>query len=152
MPPDGPIWNPHSVSTIDLWTFIIATSSYGETVTVLAMGKDGFGVSTDQFQKLDRQLQSRGVTLALVIGHDGQSQRSSNASLLGWTRSNMKDKYYQEFDFATLVRYLRGLPNLQEQRYINLARELHDKKAKRLQLGIAQSAFASVNDRGRNSA
>lgn len=71
MPPDGPIWNPYSVSTIDLWTFMIATSSYGETVTILAMGKDGFGVSKDQFTKLDRQLQRRGVKLKLVIGHDG---------------------------------------------------------------------------------
>lgn len=63
----------------------------------------------------------------------------------------MKDKWYQEFDFATLVRYLRGLPNVQEQRYVNFTQELHDKAAKRVQLGISQSAFASVNDRGRNS-
>ena len=89
MPPDGPIWNSYSVSTIDLWTFIVATSSYGETVTILTMGKDGFGVNKDRFKKLDRQV---------------QAQRNSSASLLGWTRSNMKDKYYQEFDFATLVR------------------------------------------------
>lgn len=152
MPPDGPIWNPHSVSTIDLWTFIIATSSYGETIAVLAMGKDGFGVNKYQFIKLDRQLQRRGNKLKLVIGHDGQSQQKSNASLLGWTGSTTKDKWYQEFDLATLVRHLRGLPNAQEQRYVNFAQELHDKAAKRAQLGISQSAFASVNDRGRNSA
>ena len=53
MPPDGPIWDPHSVSTVDLWTFIVVTSSYGGTVTILAMGKDGFGVNKDQFRKLD---------------------------------------------------------------------------------------------------
>ena len=28
------------MSTVDLWTFIVARSSYGETVTILMMGKD----------------------------------------------------------------------------------------------------------------
>lgn len=44
----------------------LSRSSKKETVTVLAMGKDGFGVSKDQFTKLDRQLQRRGVKLKLV--------------------------------------------------------------------------------------
>ena len=54
MPPDGPIWNLYSISTIDLWTFIVAISSYNETVTILAIGKDRFRVSKDQFTKLNR--------------------------------------------------------------------------------------------------
>ena len=44
------------------------------------------------------------------------------------------------------------LPDLQEQRYVNLAQELLDKEAKRALLSAAQSAFVSVNDRDRNSA
>ena len=30
MPPDSPFWEPHSVSTVDLWTFIVASSHRGE--------------------------------------------------------------------------------------------------------------------------
>ena len=112
MPPDGPIWDLYSVSTIDPWTFMVASSHRNETVTILVMGKDGFGVSKIQFTKLNRQIQCRGVNIRLVICHDGQSQRKSNASLLGWTTSsNRNDTYYQEFDYSTLVSHMRGLPN-----------------------------------------
>lgn len=31
---------------------MIASSNYGETVTILAMGKDAFGVNLTQFSKL----------------------------------------------------------------------------------------------------
>ena len=132
---------------------MVASSHRGETVSILAMGKDGFGVSKIQFIKFNRQIQCRGVNIRLIICHDGQSQRKSDASLLGWTpSSNRNDKYYQEFDFSTLVSYIRGLPNGQDQRYINYTRELLDKERKRELLGVAQSAFASANDRGRNRA
>ena len=53
MPPHGPIWNPHSVSTVDSWTLMVATSSYGGTLIVLAMGKDRLGVNRHHFRKLD---------------------------------------------------------------------------------------------------
>ena len=56
------------LSTVDLWTFIVASSSYGETVTILVMGKDGFGVSKDQFKRLNGQIQCRGIQLKLIIG------------------------------------------------------------------------------------
>ena len=86
-------------------------------------------------------------------GFDGQCKEKSNGSLLGWMPSSHgDDKYYQDLDLATLISYMLGLPNLQTQRYINLAQELLDKEAKRALLSVAQSAFASVNDRGRNSA
>ena len=151
MPPDGPHWDPHSVSTVDLWTFIVATSHYGETVTVLAMGKDAFGVNLTQFSKLDTQIRRRGIKVRLAICHDGQSQRSSGASLLGWTpSSNGHDKLYQEFDLTTLVSYQQGLPNGQDLRYVNFAQELIEKERRRQVVGTALASFASVNDRGRN--
>ena len=81
MPPDGPIWKPYSVSTIDLWTFIVAASSYGEIDTVLAMGKDGFGVDKNQFTKVDRQLHRRGVKLKLVTGHDSMAKAKESPAL-----------------------------------------------------------------------
>ena len=55
-------------------------------------------------------------------------------------------------DFSTLVRHLQGLPNGQDQKYINLAQELLDKHGKREVIGAAQAAFTSVNDRGRSRA
>ena len=66
----------------------------GETVTILAMGKDDFWVSIVQLTKLNRQIQCRGVNKQLAICHDGQSQRKSGASLLGWTPSNNRNDIY----------------------------------------------------------
>ena len=135
-------------STVDMWTFILSSSHRGETITILTMGKDGFAVNKTQFTKLNAQIYCRGVTIQLTIYHNGESQRKSGASLLGWTpSSNRNDKFYQEFDFSTLGRYIRGLPNGQDPRYLNYAQELLDKQRKRELLGAAQSAFTSVNDR-----
>ena len=53
--------DPHPVSIVDLWTFIVATSSYGGTFTILAMGKDGFGVNKDQVRELDTVIPIRRV-------------------------------------------------------------------------------------------
>lgn len=35
MAPESPIWDPHSVSTVDLWTFIAASSHRGELGMVI---------------------------------------------------------------------------------------------------------------------
>lgn len=56
LPPDSPIWEPYLGSKVDLWTFIIASSTRGETVTILAEVRDGFGVWKMQFTKVDRQI------------------------------------------------------------------------------------------------
>ena len=134
-----------------IWTFIVASSHYGETVTILAMGKDAFGVNLTQFSKLDRQIRRRGINVRLAICHDGRSQRNSGASLIGWApSSNGHDKFYQEFDLTTLVRYQQGQPNGQDPRYINFAQELIEKARRRQLVGQALASFAAVNDRGRN--
>ena len=89
------------------------------------MGKDAFGVSLTQFSKLDVQIRHRGINVRLAICYDGQSQRNSGASLVGWTPSiNGHDKFYQEFDLTTLVAYQQGQPNRQDPRYVNFAQEL----------------------------
>ena len=58
MSPDCPIWDTLFVSTVDLWTFIVDTS-YGGTVTIFAIGKDGFVVNKDQFRNLDTAIPIR---------------------------------------------------------------------------------------------
>ena len=115
------------------------------------MGKDGFGINPTQFSKLDAQIRRRGMNVRLAICHDGQSQRNSGASLIGWTPSiNGHDKLYQEFDLTTLVRYLQGQPNGQDARYVNYAQETMEKARRRQLVGQALASFAAVNDRGRN--
>ena len=85
LPPDSPIWDPHSVRTVDLWTFIVAGSgSYsGDTFTILAEGSDGFGVSKIQFLKLDRQTQCRGEVPSLFL-----SISSSSSSVTSFDSSS----------------------------------------------------------------
>ena len=83
------------------------------------------------------------------------NSKTLKPSLGSETSTNGKALYSienQESDFATLGSYRQGLPNLQEQRYNKLAQELLYKEAKRALLSAAQSAFVSVNNRGRNSA
>ena len=129
---------------------MVASSYYGEIVTILAMGKDGFGVNATQFSKLDAQIRHRGIHVRLAICHDGQSQTSSGASLVGWMpSSNGHDSLYQEFNLTTLVRYIQGQPNRQDPRYVNYAQEIMEKARRRQVVGQALASFASVKDRGR---
>ena len=63
----------------------------GETVTILAMGKDDLWVNKEQSIKFSRRIKCRRINMQLAICHDGQSQRESGASLPGWTPSNNRN-------------------------------------------------------------
>lgn len=74
-PPISTNWNNKMPpSDVDLWDWLVHTHPRGSTVTVLVLGKYGFGVCAENFMILDRQTQRAGVNVQLVICHDVETQ------------------------------------------------------------------------------
>lgn len=61
-----------------------------------------------------------------------RARENAGPFLVGWTPSrNGHDRYYQEFDFTTLVRYQQGESNVQFAGNSRFAQELVEKERKR---------------------
>lgn len=109
-PPPDDSWNKVPPSDVDLWNWIMIQPR-GSVVTVLYIGKDGIGVSTDLFEIFVNQTQARGIEVQLDICHDVDTQsRNHDLQLsLYWVYSiTHLGRYFAAF---WLIRLASNEPN-----------------------------------------
>ena len=76
----------HSVSTMDIWTFIVSSCHRGETVTILATGKDGFGISKTQTRNSTHR------------SNPGDSIFGSQSAMTAKARGNLVPHFTENWD------------------------------------------------------
>lgn len=80
-------------------------------ISILVLGKDGFGVTAEHFKILNQQTQSRGIVVKLVICHDVETQARNHDMPLSnhWVYSiNNLGEYLGIFWLSRLVDNMNG--------------------------------------------
>ena len=149
-PPTGPGWNEVQNSDVDLWTWLLGFHPPGSVVTLLILGKEGFGVNADNFRVLCRQTQAASIQVRLVICHDQETQRHNRNVLTPNCIPSVNNlgKFYSEFWLDRLVANMEGAAK--DLHYHQYVQELANKHAGRDAVGAVVSQNAHLSDRGRN--
>ena len=136
-------------TTVRLYEYMRDSPRAGRNnITMLCLGKDGFGVDVDRIADW-WMLHSRScTTITLVLAH-AEATNPGNALTPNYIAAPFSSRRFALFDMRKLMRNLIGLRRDNE--YLDLLEEWRLKFAGREQLSHPHHLFRALDDRGRNN-